>query len=112
MRRSWRRSSWRCSVETLFQCFAAQRLFLPPLGNQLPELIASAQFKLFVVHTFKPNQEGNGAAVAREDDTLGLSDTDTIIKSRPANVHGLHKISSVVLCGGLWRTARTITWAS
>src|SRR5438105_8078668 len=71
--------------------------------------MAPGQAQIVLVEVFQTNDQRHRFAVARHDDLFRLRVQDARIQRGLFQGDGLHKISSVVLCGGLCRTALMLT---
>jgi hypothetical protein len=99
----------RAATELLLQLGAGDSLLPPASRDQLPELVTAPELQLFRVHPFDANDQGNRSAVPHNDDAFPLCLADARFEIGLFENNLLHRISSVSLCGGLCRMARTAT---
>src|SRR5206468_3808444 len=91
---------------------AADGLLPPTFLDELPEIGAATKADLLFIQPLDTYDQRDGMSIAREDHPLLLRLVDTAVQRGILHRYRLHRISSVVLCGGLCRIARTVTRAS
>jgi len=96
-------------VEPAFELRSCDRRLPAPSGNHLPKLVTEAKPDLFLVEVREPDADRDRTTGSGDEHAVVLRIADTRVECGLLDSHGLHRISSVVRCGGLWRIAWMVT---
>jgi hypothetical protein len=96
-------------VEPAFELRSCDRRLPSPSGNHVPKLVTESKPDLFLVEVREPNDDRDRTTGSGDEHAVVLRFADTRVECGLLDSHGLHRISSVVRCGGLWRIAWMVT---
>src|SRR5881296_15954 len=96
-------------AQPFFYRLPRHAFLLPPFFDQLPKLRACAEFDLFRIQPLHVGDQRDGSAIFDDDDALTACGFNALLQVSLGQFESFHKISPVVRCGGLRRTARIWT---